>query len=230
MIYVGSSGTPAFLPPEASGASVDMVYNGRGGDVWSLGVTFYVLLVGRLPFRGNNRLETSELICTQDAISFPKSKFPSQSLLHKQCKQLILKMLTKDPARRITLAGVCDDVFLGELELNDTERGDFAAGRKRGTSSTSQAISFPKTFSQRVRRRSVVLRSMGRSLFAKTPPPSTNTTTALATVEMTLGEKICQFFVDLGLDCGCGADRKPPVLTPTREFEQGGGEETVALI
>jgi serine/threonine protein kinase len=104
IITVGSCGTPAFLPPEASGAGFDVVYHGRPADVWSLGVTFYVLLCGHLPFRGENRVSTAKLICEQ------KLKIPSH--VPSAAKELITKMLEKDPTRRASLVWVSNHPWI----------------------------------------------------------------------------------------------------------------------
>lgn len=44
-------GTPAFLAPEII---ANKGYEGFGSDFWSLGVLIYILLYGRVPFKGNN--------------------------------------------------------------------------------------------------------------------------------------------------------------------------------
>ena len=53
------SGTPAFMAPEIIAGEG---YEGFGSDVWSLGVVFYCLVAGTLPFRGNSALELNESI------------------------------------------------------------------------------------------------------------------------------------------------------------------------
>ena len=41
-------GTPAYLAPEIVAGQP---YHGRQADIWALGVTLYVLLTGRMPFK-----------------------------------------------------------------------------------------------------------------------------------------------------------------------------------
>ena len=44
-------GTPAFLSPEII---LNKGYEGFASDFWSLGIVLYVLLYGKVPFRGSN--------------------------------------------------------------------------------------------------------------------------------------------------------------------------------
>ena len=105
IIFVGSCGTPAFLAPEASGASIDHYYHARPADVWALGVTFYFLVQGSLPFKGENRMDTARLIC--DAPVRFISKLPSPA------RDLLTKMLEKDPVKRPPLYTVQSHPWIG---------------------------------------------------------------------------------------------------------------------
>lgn len=61
MMTSKSAGSPAFVPPELCVAGHGDV-SGKAVDVWSMGITLYCLLFGRLPFNRNNILDLCEAI------------------------------------------------------------------------------------------------------------------------------------------------------------------------
>ena len=65
--------------------------------MWSIGVTLYCLVIGKVPFHDENILPLYNKIRTQP-FTFPEEKDISPEL-----KDLIERMLIKDPAQRITL-------------------------------------------------------------------------------------------------------------------------------
>jgi [calcium/calmodulin-dependent protein kinase] kinase len=46
----GTAGTPAFMAPEALTEDSSLFYSGRAQDIWSLGITLYALVYGKVPF------------------------------------------------------------------------------------------------------------------------------------------------------------------------------------
>jgi calcium/calmodulin-dependent protein kinase kinase 2 len=99
MTTAKSAGSPAFLPPELCVARHGEV-SGRAVDVWSMGVTLYCLAFGRIPFEKNGMVELYDAI---------KSEDPDVPDCDSHLKDLLVKLLEKDPAKRIEL----DDIRVG---------------------------------------------------------------------------------------------------------------------
>mmetsp|Transcript_4316 Transcript_4316/g.6145 ORF Transcript_4316/g.6145 Transcript_4316/m.6145 type:complete len:415 (+) Transcript_4316:198-1442(+) len=86
-------GTPHIACPEIWRAEP---YHGEKADVWSLGVILYVLLVGAYPYDGEDLEELREDIL-ESPLEIPRD-------LPSPMKDLLLKMLDKDPNTRISTA------------------------------------------------------------------------------------------------------------------------------
>lgn len=85
------TGTVLYIAPEVINGSYD-----EKCDIWSCGVLMYMMLSGMPPFYGANRKEVMTKI-KKGKFSF-KSKI--WSLISKEAKDLIEKMLTYDPEKR----------------------------------------------------------------------------------------------------------------------------------
>ncbi|KAK0166847.1 hypothetical protein PV327_004327 [Microctonus hyperodae] len=92
----GSAGTPAFAAPETT--ILGAQYSGTLCDVWSMGVTLYSLVTGRVPWDG-----AGSIIGVQAAVRTEPLRFPEQPKLSENLRHLISRMLDKDPASRIHL-------------------------------------------------------------------------------------------------------------------------------
>lgn len=87
------AGTAAYLAPEQAkdAGSVDL-----RADIYSLGVTLYEALTGRLPFEGRNRVQVIFQHLSAQPVP-PSQRVPGLPSL---ASDLCLWMLTKDPAER----------------------------------------------------------------------------------------------------------------------------------
>ncbi|KAF2866473.1 kinase-like domain-containing protein [Massariosphaeria phaeospora] len=92
-----SAGSPAFMPPELCVPKHGHV-SGKAADIWSMGVTLYCLMFGRIPFEQHGMIELFQSI-RADEVHFDRVFDP---LL----KDLLLGLLDKDPEKRITMEGI----------------------------------------------------------------------------------------------------------------------------
>ena len=86
-------GTPAFLAPEALVGK----FSGKAADIWSMGITLYAFVYGILPFFDMN------IVALYGLIQHQGLKFPPSPTISAKLKDLLIRMLSKDPSQRITL-------------------------------------------------------------------------------------------------------------------------------
>ena len=86
-------GTPYYIAPEV----IKEVYDEKC-DIWSIGVIFYVLLCGYPPFNGDTDVEIMQNV-QRGKFFFPEEEW---GIISNEAKDLISKMLTYDPAKRIS--------------------------------------------------------------------------------------------------------------------------------
>ena len=82
-------------------------------DMWSIGVTAYLLLCGKTPFNGENRQQLFQRIYCDDP-TFPDDKWGHIS---DEAIDFIKKLLTKDPGKRLSATEA-----LGHRWMTDSER------------------------------------------------------------------------------------------------------------
>ncbi|KAH9105579.1 hypothetical protein AeMF1_018658, partial [Aphanomyces euteiches] len=92
-----AKGTPAFMAPEMF--NINAEYTGPSVDVWSLGATLFMLVFGHPPWWADNEIELADKI-QRDELSFP------EVVMEPHLKNLLSRVLTKDPERRMTLPEV----------------------------------------------------------------------------------------------------------------------------
>ncbi|EAX95831.1 CAMK family protein kinase [Trichomonas vaginalis G3] len=101
-------GTPAYQAPEIFDDRLDEFGNfpyidPAKEDVWSLGVTLYQVVFGKLPFLGNTVYEIVRNI-GQNQLDIPQTVSP-------QLHDLIRGMLIPDPKKRLTLKEISENPF-----------------------------------------------------------------------------------------------------------------------
>lgn len=75
-------------------------------DLWSMGVTLFSLVFGDVPFHDDNVLNLYHKIKTETV------RFPERPTVSEPLKDLIVRLLTKDPGQRITLPEVKEHAWV----------------------------------------------------------------------------------------------------------------------
>jgi serine/threonine-protein kinase len=91
-------GTPSYMPPEQARGELSKL--GPASDIYALGATFYELLTGRPPFRGETPGGTLVRVLQDDVVP-PRKYRPGLSL---ELEAVCLKCLEKNPAGRYASA------------------------------------------------------------------------------------------------------------------------------
>uniref|UniRef100_A0A0D9WBJ4 non-specific serine/threonine protein kinase n=1 Tax=Leersia perrieri TaxID=77586 RepID=A0A0D9WBJ4_9ORYZ len=94
-------GTPAYIAPEVLSRRE---YDGKHADVWSCGVTLYVMLVGAYPFEDpkdpkNFRKTISRIMSVQ-------YKIPEYVHVSQTCRHLLSRIFVANPYKRITMGEI----------------------------------------------------------------------------------------------------------------------------
>lgn len=89
-------GTPDYMAPE----QLELEKASPASDLYSLGLVFYEMLTGSLPFLSKNRLEAVFLRVKKDAPS-PKELCPN---IEPDCERVIVRCLRRDPLDRYAKA------------------------------------------------------------------------------------------------------------------------------
>ncbi|XP_058117519.1 serine/threonine-protein kinase PAK 5 [Anopheles ziemanni] len=103
-----TAGTPAFRAPETL-LPGQHFYNGKAADIWALGATLYSLVHGNVPF-----IATS-VPGVYEKIKNDPLEYPATSTISEELRDLIGRMLDKDPQQRITLPQIKEHPWLTKL-------------------------------------------------------------------------------------------------------------------
>ncbi|VVA95723.1 unnamed protein product [Arabis nemorensis] len=117
-------GTPAYIAPEVLSKKE---YDGKIADVWSCGVTLYVMLVGAYPFEDPS--DPKDFRKTIGRILRSQYSIPDYVRVSDECKHLISRIFVANPEKRITVEEIMNHYWFlknlpvemseGSLRMND---------------------------------------------------------------------------------------------------------------
>ncbi|XP_077224338.1 serine/threonine-protein kinase SAPK2-like [Tasmannia lanceolata] len=128
-------GTPAYIAPEVLSRKE---YDGKIADVWSCGVTLYVMLVGAYPFEDqddprNFRKTIGRILSVQYSI-------PDYVRVSMECRHLLSRIFVANPEKRITMLEIMNHAwFLRNLPI-DLAFGDGRNSQNNDINTPSQSI------------------------------------------------------------------------------------------
>ncbi|XP_069017300.1 calcium/calmodulin-dependent protein kinase kinase 1b [Embiotoca jacksoni] len=91
-----SAGTPAFMAPETM-SEQEQSFSGKALDVWAMGITLYCFVFGMCPFYDEY------IISLHNQIKNKPVEFPETPSISNELKDVIERMLDKNPETRITI-------------------------------------------------------------------------------------------------------------------------------
>ncbi|KAI3803888.1 hypothetical protein L1987_32052 [Smallanthus sonchifolius] len=129
-------GTPAYIAPEVLSRRE---YDGKTADVWSCGVTLYVMLVGAYPFEDQE--DPKNFRKTIQRIMAVQYKIPDYVHISQDCRHLLSRIFVANASRRITLKEIKSHPwFLKNLPRELTEPAQAAYYRKENPTFSPQSV------------------------------------------------------------------------------------------
>lgn len=114
-------GTPAYVAPEVL---TRKAYDGKISDVWSCGVTLYVMLVGTYPFADPD--DPNDFKKTIERILKAQFLIPNSIQISMECRHLLSKIFVTNPEKRITIDEIKKHPwFLKNLPMELMEGGSY---------------------------------------------------------------------------------------------------------
>ncbi|XP_049386827.1 serine/threonine-protein kinase SAPK1 [Solanum stenotomum] len=129
-------GTPAYVAPEVL---TRKEYDGELADVWSCGVTLYVMLVGAYPFQDSS--DPKNFTKTISKILTARYSIPEQIQISLECRHLIARIFVADPEKRITIPEIkMHPWFLKNLPVELMEGGSYQCADVNNPSQSMEEV------------------------------------------------------------------------------------------
>lgn len=115
-------GTPAYIAPEVLSRKE---YDGKIADVWSCGVTLYVMLVGAYPFEDSD--DPRNFKKTINRILSVQYSIPDYVRVSMECRHLLSRIFVANPEKRISIPEIKKHSwFLKNLPVEFMEGEDYS--------------------------------------------------------------------------------------------------------
>ena len=105
--FTSTGGSPMYASPEVVKG---VEFKGRNADIWSMGVCLYLMIVGDFPFQGKDLRELVRNIL--------KSNFTVPDYVSPLFKDLIYKILEKNPDNRLTIQQIKEHPWMHIIDFN----------------------------------------------------------------------------------------------------------------
>ncbi|KAH7520512.1 hypothetical protein FEM48_Zijuj08G0151800 [Ziziphus jujuba var. spinosa] len=129
-------GTPAYIAPEVLSRKE---YDGKIADVWSCGVTLYVMLVGAYPFEDPE--DPRNFRKTLQRILNVHYSIPDYVRVSKECRHLLSRIFVANPEKRITIPEIKKHPwFLKNLPIEFMDENDGGLQNEDENESGQQSI------------------------------------------------------------------------------------------
>lgn len=140
------TGTPEYLAPETILTRHKKSGYGRAVDWWSFGTLVFEMLTGWPPFYHKNIKTMCEKILKAPLV------FPERPVVSKEAKDMIRRLLERDPAKRITSEELKKHVFFQSVNWEKLERKEVTAPFIPMCSSSDDVRYFDVAFTREVPR------------------------------------------------------------------------------
>ncbi|XP_073127968.1 serine/threonine-protein kinase SRK2A isoform X1 [Henckelia pumila] len=129
-------GTPAYIAPEVLSRRE---YDGKLADVWSCGVTLYVMLVGAYPFEDQE--DPKNFRKTIQRIMAIQYKIPEYVHISQDCRHLLSRIFVANPSRRISIKDIKSHPwFLKNLPRELTDAAQSVYYRRENPTFSLQSV------------------------------------------------------------------------------------------
>ncbi|MCO5574646.1 hypothetical protein L7F22_028435 [Adiantum nelumboides] len=158
-------GTPAYIAPEVLAKKE---YDGKIADVWSCGVTLYVMLVGSYPFEDpqeprnfRKSIGVRFNLLFSNPFSYVQYTIPDYVRISLECRNFLSQIFIANPEKRITIAEIKQHPwFLKNLPKEMQEEYDASNNQAEQAPASSQLLRKRGSLEQRMARHLRIVSSM----------------------------------------------------------------------